>query len=76
MGSSPRQRPSTQRPSTQRPVCQDVSDEAQDHHVGISTVLTDLPHATFFYFQRSCLVKRNQVRIRRYSGDKRDVIHE
>ena len=35
MGSSPRQRA-----GTQRPVCQDVFDEAQDHRVGTSTVLT------------------------------------
>jgi len=35
MGSSPRQRV-----GTQRPVCQDVFDEAQDHRVGTSTVLT------------------------------------
>jgi len=35
MGSTPRQRA-----GTQRPVCQDVFNEAQDHCVGTSTVLT------------------------------------
>jgi len=35
MGSSSRQRA-----GTQRPVCQDIFDEAQDHHVGTSTILT------------------------------------
>ena len=35
MGSLPKQRA-----SPQRPVCQDVFDEAQDHHVGTSTILT------------------------------------
>jgi len=35
MGSSTRQRA-----GTQRPVCQEVFDEAQDHLVGTSTVLT------------------------------------
>ena len=35
MGSSPRQHA-----GKQRPVCQDVFDEAQDHRVGTSTVLT------------------------------------
>jgi len=35
MGSSPRQRA-----GTQRLVCQDIFDEAQDHPVGTSTVLT------------------------------------
>jgi len=35
MGSSPRQSA-----GTQRPVCQDVFDEAQDHLVGTSNVLT------------------------------------
>jgi hypothetical protein len=47
MDSSPRQRT-----GTQRPVCQKVSDEAQDHCVETSTVLTGLPHATFFLFPK------------------------
>jgi len=46
MGSLPR------RASTQHPVCQDVFDEAQDHRVGTSTVLTYLAPCDFFPFPK------------------------
>jgi hypothetical protein len=36
-------------------VCQDVSGEVKDPHVGTSTLLTSPCPMTFFYFQRSSL---------------------
>ena len=50
VGSSPRQRA-----GTQLPVCQVVFDEAQEHSVGTSTVLTWPSPMWHFYFQRQSL---------------------
>jgi len=47
MGSSPRQRA-----GTQRSVCQYVFDEAQDHRVGTSTVLTRPSSTWLFLFPK------------------------
>jgi len=47
MDSSPRQRA-----DTQRPVSQDVSDEAQDHRVGTSTVQTWPRPMQFFFISK------------------------
>ena len=59
------------RTGTQRPVCQDVFDKAQDHHVGISTVLTwPSPMWIFYISKDQVFVKRNQVQVHRRSEDK------
>ena len=62
---------------TQCPVCLDIFDEAQDHRVRTSTILT-WPSSMWLFFisKDQVCVTRNQVLVHRCSEDKSNGAHE